>query len=163
MAPLVRDGSPRAGEVTTISDKPDDLVTLTYFSSARRAFDDAALLDLLHRARGHNERDGVTGLLLYHAGNFVQTLEGPRDSTSLLFDRIRKDPRHKDITSTDVQPIAQRQFPDWSMGFVPSSLIAFKHANMLESLLDKPRGGGAGANGAVAVMLLRNFRDTMAR
>jgi hypothetical protein len=147
----------------TMSDKPDDLVTLTYFSSARRELDDAALMDLLNQARICNARDEITGLLLYHRANFVQALEGPRDRVTPLFDRIRNDPRHMDIIPTSAQPIAERQFPNWHMGFVPSSRITFKHADTVASLLDQPTGGGAGPEGSVAMTLLRSFRDRMAR
>lgn len=147
-----------------MSDKPDDLVTLTYFSSARQRFDDASLLDLLQRARRHNEQTRITGLLLYHQGNFVQALEGPRDAVHRLFERIRGDARHGGVISAGIEIAAERQFPHWSMGFVPSTLITLRDASTLDSVFgDGARGNRGKEKNSIAVSLLKRFREGMMR
>ena len=61
------------------------LTQLLYVSTAVSPFDAPALAELLRKARDHNERAGVTGLLLYKAPNFMQVLEGPEASVDRLF------------------------------------------------------------------------------
>ena len=74
----------------------------------------AAILDV---SRRNNARDGITGGLLFSAGCFAQVLEGPSAPIEETFERIQCDPRHNDITVLEAGPIAERAFPDWSMGF----------------------------------------------
>ena len=57
------------------SSQEHPLVSLSYVSSAVRKLDDHELLEVLRVARKNNERLGVTGMLLYHDGNFMQILE----------------------------------------------------------------------------------------
>ena len=49
---------------------------LIYLSSATEMFTKEKLLALLEQSRPNNARLGITGILLYSNGNFMQTLEG---------------------------------------------------------------------------------------
>ncbi|MEZ6002540.1 MAG: BLUF domain-containing protein [Planctomycetota bacterium] len=91
--------------------------TLAYLSSAVNEFDRQSLLELLSKARSRNSDRGVSGMLLYHEGNFLQILEGRKEDVYEVFDRISKDPRHKDVIRLIEDEIETRSFPDWSMGF----------------------------------------------
>lgn len=93
------------------------LTQLLYVSTAVSPFDAPALAELLRKARDHNERAGVTGLLLYKAPNFMQVLEGPEASVDRLFSTIERDPRHARVLTLLRQPAERRDFPDWSMAF----------------------------------------------
>lgn len=73
--------------------------------------------DILRFARPENSLNGVTGLLLAANGRFLQVLEGPEESVSLTMDRIREDPRHRDIAVLADQPIEARAFADWAMAY----------------------------------------------
>lgn len=64
-----------------------------------------------------NQREGVTGFLLYTPGHFVQVLEGEGPRVLAAFDRIKADPRHTGVRKLSVEPVEARQFGDWSMGF----------------------------------------------
>lgn len=92
-------------------------IQLGYVSTATAAMPRQALLDMLHQARAANATLGITGLLLYHNGHFVQALEGREDAVRDLYERIRRDPRHCAVSTMFEQPIGRREFPDWSMGF----------------------------------------------
>jgi hypothetical protein len=92
-------------------------IQLGYVSTASAPMPREALLDMLYQARAANAVDGITGLLLYHDGHFVQALEGPEDAVRDLYDRIRRDARHRDVVMMFEQTIARREFADWSMGF----------------------------------------------
>ena len=93
------------------------MIQLVYLSSARRPFSQDELVELLRQARAKNERLGITGLLLYKDGNFLQVLEGEDEAVHGLIRRIEADPRHTDTTVLLDEPVAARAFPDWSMGF----------------------------------------------
>jgi len=93
-----------------------------YLSSATEPFSDAMLDDLLGIARTNNAEVGVTGLLLYLDGSFLQVLEGPAPAVAGIFAAIMRDPRHRSMLEVFNQDIAERSFPDWSMGFVRSDV-----------------------------------------
>ncbi|GAB5520262.1 MAG: hypothetical protein RhofKO_25130 [Rhodothermales bacterium] len=88
-----------------------------YSSSARRALSDAELQDILAASRRNNEPVGVTGLLLYVEGNFLQILEGAQEDVESTYERIMRDERHSQILRLVSGHHPTRQFPDWSMGF----------------------------------------------
>jgi hypothetical protein len=78
---------------------------------------ESLLADILQSAARHNQRDGITGMLLYAEGNFLQVLEGDSVAVQATFARIAKDPRHSNITVLLQEALAQRHFAQWSMGY----------------------------------------------
>ena len=94
-----------------------DLEAIVYVSSAVRLFSLEEVAHLLQRARERNEDYGVTGVLLYHGGNFMQYIEGPKDSLDVIYDIIKKDDKHTGIIVVSREVIERRQFDDWSMAF----------------------------------------------
>jgi hypothetical protein len=139
-----------------------DLVSLVYFSHARRRFDEAALLELLHVARANNARDGVTGMLLYHDGNFIQALEGPREAVERTFARIRRNEAHDGVVATRTMPIDARHFADWSMGFLPSDALSAEAKRCVNDFLRRPSQGEA-IGSSVAWAMLTAFRNGISR
>ena len=93
----------------------DDLYRVAYVSRAIRALDWPALDALLVRAQANNRRDGISGLLVYDAGSFLQVFEGPTDAVEALIRRIEKDSRHTDIVVLSAGPIEERYFEGWGM------------------------------------------------
>ena len=90
---------------------------LIYVSSAVKLMDNDELLTLLEQSREKNLRLGITGMLLYSEGNFMQMLEGDRQVVLELYDAIRNDYRHKGVMTIRSDNIEERNFEDWSMGF----------------------------------------------
>lgn len=90
---------------------------LVYVSAATVPFSKADLIELLTKAREKNQRLGITGMLLYKDGDFLQLLEGERSAVQELFDVIKADPRHKSIIVMLEEQSDRRVFEDWSMGF----------------------------------------------
>lgn len=90
---------------------------LVYLSTARGLLNDEVLLDILNAARKNNRAHYVTGVLLYCGGTFIQVLEGEEDAVEEIFGKISQDIRHKNIVMLMDEPIAARNFPDWTMGF----------------------------------------------
>lgn len=94
-----------------------DMIAMTYLSRATAALDRAELEALLRVARERNTEAGVTGLLLYADRHFIQTLEGARDAVEATMRRIAADGRHEQVEVVFVEDVAERGFPEWSMGF----------------------------------------------
>ena len=90
---------------------------IIYVSAAVEPFSKPQLLELLKNARDKNRRLGVTGLLLYKDGDFIQLLEGERSAVQALFSTISKDSRHAGTIVLVEGEAGQRLFSDWSMGF----------------------------------------------
>lgn len=93
------------------------MLSLIYVSSSVREMDAEELLDILKVSRENNVAKDVTGLLLYKGGNFMQALEGPDDVVMALYEKIKNDPRHKDVSIISTEQIQKRQFPAWEMAF----------------------------------------------
>src|ERR1700743_3762484 len=89
---------------------------LLYVSNTRRDFPDDGLRAVLATSRKNNAALGVTGLLLYIDGGFLQVLEGERAVLQALYAKIAKDPRHWD-TKLLLDDAGPRNFGSWSMGF----------------------------------------------
>lgn len=94
------------------------LLRLIYTSRASVRFDDASLASLLEQSRGNNYHTGVTGVLSFGHGFFLQVLEGPERDLITLYSKIIADPRHRDCQILDVGLTQDRLFSNWTMGFV---------------------------------------------
>lgn len=101
------------------------LYHLIYVSKAVSPLSGEALNYLLQQARRNNEADGITGMLLYverHmmsqiTARFMQVIEGDEADITSLFDKIKIDSRHHQITVLQQGNIGVRSFNDWVMGF----------------------------------------------
>jgi len=91
---------------------------IVYASTAVEDFSDADLKKLLLGARMRNKGLGVSGMLVFHDGTFLQALEGEKQAVNEIFASILADKRHRDIFVLHRGPgPEQRVFGDWSMGF----------------------------------------------
>jgi hypothetical protein len=90
---------------------------LVYVSSAVKPFSKSDLLALLVKSRENNDKQGVSGMLLYKDGNFMQLLEGEETVVRNLFEVITQDSRHRGTIVLLEEQISEPSFRDWSMGF----------------------------------------------
>lgn len=133
-----------------------DLRAIAYVSSATQLMAVPQLESLLVQARDLNLESGVTGVLLYSDGNFMQYFEGSEDSMRVTFERIRASRRHRDIIELLNECITQRSFPDWQMGFAQptqSELLALSTARW-QSMAGEAPGSSAISPG---LALLQDF------
>lgn len=91
---------------------------LAYISSTQTSVSRYQLSDILKVSRRNNERDGITGLLIYHDKLFFQLLEGPQNAVEDCFHRICKDARHGQAAPVFVRNVETRSYPDWTMGLI---------------------------------------------
>ncbi|MEO9478578.1 MAG: BLUF domain-containing protein [Maribacter dokdonensis] len=105
------------------------MYTLTYESTAVKIMTSSEMESLLEEARTHNKSKDITGCLIYYKGKFVQLLEGDKKGVQELYDRIKKDPRHKEVTLFSEDKIIKRTFPNWGMAYYP---MDEEHTNQYE-------------------------------
>ncbi|MBO0358481.1 BLUF domain-containing protein [Hymenobacter sp. BT186] len=131
---------------------------LIYSSSATVPFTDAALQELLTTARANNEQLQVTGVLLYHEGQFMQLLEGEASVIRSLYQVIEQDTRHTGIFKLADKPIEARSFSEWAMAFKPVDAEAFAQLKGYQNpaALDTAPQGLSGAD-ALLLNIMRTF------
>ncbi|WP_086619627.1 BLUF domain-containing protein [Erythrobacter tepidarius] len=95
---------------------PDSLIgCLTYQSRAVSRSTESELEQLVSQARRRNRSLGVTGMLLYDNGRFLQTLEGPPRGLKQVWSSICRDQRHCDIEVLTEHMVGSRLFSDWDL------------------------------------------------
>lgn len=99
-----------------MADQPK-LLAVVYTSVATEPFDAEQLGSLLAWCREWNGSVDVTGMLLHREGRFIQFLEGPEAAVRELVANISQDPRHTRVRVLLEDTVAERQFPEWTMGF----------------------------------------------
>ena len=94
------------------------LVRLLYASRAVPAVDQDSLVAILRKSKANNPGTGITGVLCFSEGIFLQALEGGRSAVNQLYNRIVADARHTDVTLLCYEEVGERRFAGWSMGQV---------------------------------------------
>ena len=109
---------PEAALLTACDASRAPLQQLVYASRACTRWSEEELITLLEQARAYNEVHGLTGLLFYYEGQFVQFLEGCATELAALYARIQQDERHEHVRVLHRQEHStQRVFTGWSMAF----------------------------------------------
>lgn len=116
---------------------------------------------LLEVSVRNNQAQGLTGMLLYANGGFMQVLEGEEAALQAAYARIAVDPRHKDLYLLAHEPITGRAFAQWHLGCrrldlqglrglpVPADFTAFVRHGFDETALQARPG--------VALEMLRHY------
>jgi len=107
------------------------LLRLIYTSRSNVQLDEAGLASLLEQSRSNNYDSGITGVLSFGHGFFLQVLEGPERFLISRYSKIIADPRHRDCEILEVSLTQDRLFPNWTMGFVGEFKRGAAHYNEL--------------------------------
>jgi hypothetical protein len=70
------------------------------------------------RAKSANSREGITGLMLFYEGVFLQVLEGPVAGVTSLMEKIRRDRRHANLVVLESGAVEARSFHQSPMHFI---------------------------------------------
>jgi len=97
--------------------KPKDLVELSYLSEAITDMSFLGLMRLLESARTFNQKNGITGILLYDNQQFGQIIEGEHANVMKAWKRIQEDKRHHRVELLEIREISKRSFPEWLLRF----------------------------------------------
>ncbi len=127
----------------TDQSETEPLLRLVYSSCATRAFETPELVELLAGARTNNDRLSVSGMLLYAAPTFLQVLEGDPEVVENLYDKIEADERHESTRVLLREEVEERDFSDWSMGFVQADREMLKSIPGLSDFMQQSARGAA--------------------
>ena len=133
----------------------DPLIQLVYVSTAIKVMSEPELESLLTEIRSNNQKLGVTGMLLYRKGDFIQVLEGPESVVKELYKGILQDKRHTGAFEMLTQTIDAREFANWSMGFKRITADALPGYN--DFIHHSEAGLHHADDGGMALALMRNF------
>lgn len=100
---------------------------IIYLSQAKADLSPTELVFILIQARENNQRQNVTGALVYGRGQFMQVLEGEESVITSIYQKIVTDTRHYDALKLVDKPVQQRSFHDWSMAFAELTTAQFDH------------------------------------
>ena len=93
------------------------MLRLTYLSQETSPLSAQSLLELLQQCHEKNPRLGITGILIYANGTFLQTLEGEETVVEELAAKIQADPRHQAFKVLSRDTVDRRAYDEWTMGF----------------------------------------------
>lgn len=122
-----------------LSDLDPRLLRLTYASRAVEWLSRDDLRAIADSAQKRNRAMGLTGLLLYVGGDFLQIIEGPAQAVEELFEMIANDPRNKWVTRLATERVLRRAFADWSMGCFELGLEQLEGDHFFVLEQDTPR------------------------
>lgn len=94
---------------------------LIYSSEASPDLTTADLEGMLAESRIRNRAHGITGVLVFVDGAFLQILEGEKDDVRDLMERIERDPRHHGVKVFVEQETDTRAFAEWNMASLSPS------------------------------------------
>ena len=133
------------------------LVRLLYVSRAVDPDSSAATESILASSRAHNLHNGITGILCYGGGIFLQAIEGGRMQVNDLYAQIVNDQRHRDVVLLDYQEVTERRFGGWSMGVVNLSKL---NTSIVLKYSERPELDPYSVSGRVSLALLEELMAT---
>jgi hypothetical protein len=133
------------------------LVRLLYVSRAVDPDSAAATDSILASSRAHNMHNGITGILCYGGGIFLQAIEGGRMQVNDLYSQIVNDKRHRDVVLLDYQEVTERRFGGWSMGVVNLSKL---NTSIVLKYSERPELDPYSVSGRVSLALLEELMAT---
>ena len=108
------------------------MLRLIYTSFADTDLSPAEISQILLTSRRRNEKNGITGLLIYHDRCILQVLEGPEDQVNACFERVRSDKRHSRLRVISRAEAQSKLFSRWFMGYeTPGDLTALGQKSMI--------------------------------
>ena len=97
------------------------LFRLIYSSEAAPDLAAADLEGMLAESRVRNRAHGITGVLVFVEGAFLQILEGEKNDVLDLMERIERDPRHRGVKVFHEEETGERAFASWNMAYLGPS------------------------------------------
>lgn len=142
------------------------MIRIAYISKVAEDFGKAELGNVLRASRLRNERDGISGMLMYHGTSVLQILEGPEDMVRACYGRIRVDPRHSHIEPLDKRTVASRSFSDWSMGLAEPENVKALPGSSLHSfgeIADRLKAAAQADLSPDTIHVISTMKNFMAR
>ena len=97
------------------------IVRLTYISRYNDDNPNGEVTRILAQAQENNERNGITGALVFNHNYFLQSIEGARPVINELLRKLVEDDRHYALQIIECREVEQRHWNKWSMKYlIPS-------------------------------------------
>ncbi len=94
-----------------------NLYRLVYTSFRKPECTDEEIDKILQACKKNNPAIDMTGVLLHSDKRFIQYIEGDKAQVESLFEHIKTDDRHASVNQRAFDPIDERLFPSWEMGY----------------------------------------------
>lgn len=133
------------------------LVRLLYVSRAVNKDCGKLMESILETSRSQNMGKGITGVLCYGGGVFLQAIEGGRDAVNELYNHIVVDERHTDVVLLHYEEIVERRFGGWTMGQVNLSKL---NTSIVLKYSERPEFDPYGVSGRMSLALLEELMAT---
>lgn len=136
-----------------------NLKQLLYISDAAENITYGDIEDIHRTSMTNNAIRGITGILFYSQGHFVQFLEGESVAVSGLFNDILQDDRHNAIKLLFDREASKREFEDWDMALLDLNGFNNQHRLDLQDLVHLAGYQSRQTNGdPMDLIILRKFR-----
>ena len=97
------------------------ILRLTYISRYNTDNPNGEVTRILAQAQENNERNGITGALVFNHNYFLQSIEGSRPVINALLRKLVEDERHYSLQVIECREVEQRHWSKWSMKYlIPS-------------------------------------------
>lgn len=100
------------------------LIRLIYASKIADICTGEHIQQIMETSKINNKEINITGVLCYNNEYFLQCLEGSRIRVNQLYHKILLDERHEDPAILKYEEILERDFMEWSMGYIPPAKIS---------------------------------------
>ena len=119
-------------------------LAICYVSNSSLELSAAQIQELLSETQYLNNKNNIKGLLLFSDGNFFQVIEGETAKVNNLWQKIKKDDRHKSIIKIFEEKITTPPFDGFLCDYIAEEEkyqydYLKKIFDQLKSLDDKPR------------------------
>jgi Sensors of blue-light using FAD len=94
-----------------------ELYEVIYVSTIAPGLAISSVADIAGKSRIANQRQGITGLLIFDGMRYCEQLEGPQKEVLNLMEKIRHDPRHVNVEILHHGGLASRRFRSFSLGY----------------------------------------------
>jgi len=138
-----------------------NMCRLVYISEAARPFSPEELEALIAHSSENNRSRGISGLLLYSGGQFMQALEEEEMRVHTLYSRIAVDPRHTNVRQLLLKRVDSRLFPDWGMQLAHADRLLKLERDRLDRVLLRFRLKPGPEDAGAALALLQEFRSQL--
>ncbi|AHZ86827.1 BLUF domain-containing protein [Bdellovibrio bacteriovorus] len=109
-----------------------EIFHLVYFSKAAEDLSYTDIREILEVSRRNNARLGITGLLIFRDGFFLQLLEGEQASVHKILGAIREDDRNYSVKVLIEASGQERLFAEWSMAFHDGDITTASSGHLVE-------------------------------
>jgi hypothetical protein len=107
--------------MSTPASSPQDALFSLLYVSEMEAPSAERMHEICRQSRHNNERDDITGVLVFDGRGFCQFVEGPEVRLRALLERLERDGRHRRMRVLRFGEAARRRFPTWRLGYAFSA------------------------------------------